>query len=126
MARIHRVLAVDDSVGVLTLIGTYLQGSEFVFAGSARDGKSAVDKYAKLKPDIVLLDIVMPEQGGPETLKQILAINPVATVAMISSLTGDDVVNECTRLGARAFLRKPFTKDGLLEFMRGLVAHHEG
>ena len=116
----------DDSVGVLTLIGTYLQGSEFVFAGSARDGRSAVDKYAKLKPDIVLLDIVMPEQGGPETLKQILAINPAATVAMISSLTGDDVVKECIRAGARAFLKKPFTKDGLLEFMRGLVAHHEG
>jgi two-component system chemotaxis response regulator CheY len=121
MIRTHRVLAVDDSVGVLTLIGTYLQGSEFVFAGSARDGKSAVDRYTKLKPDIVLLDIVMPEQGGPETLKQILAINPVATVAMISSLAGDDVVQECTRLGARSYLKKPFTKDGLLEFLRKLV-----
>ena len=121
MMRTHRVLAVDDSVGVLTLIGTYLQGSEFVFAGSARDGKSAVDRYAKLKPDIVLLDIVMPEQGGPETLKQILAINPVATVAMISSLAGDDVVRECTRLGAKSYLKKPFTKDGLLEFLRKLV-----
>lgn len=121
MMRTHRVLAVDDSVGVLTLIGTYLQGSEFVFAGSARDGKSAVDRYAKLKPDIVLLDIVMPEQGGPETLKQILAINPVATVAMISSLAGDDVVHECTRLGAKSYLKKPFTKDGLLEFLRKLV-----
>ncbi|MGD1147039.1 MAG: response regulator [Thermoanaerobaculaceae bacterium] len=121
MTQTHRVLAVDDSVGVLTLIGTYLQGSEFVFAGSARDGKSAVDRYAKLKPDIVLLDIVMPEQGGPETLKQILAIDPVATVAMISSLAGDDVVHECTRLGAKSYLKKPFTKDGLLEFLRALV-----
>jgi two-component system, chemotaxis family, chemotaxis protein CheY len=117
----HRVLAVDDSIGVLTLIGTYLQGSEFVFAGSARDGKSAVDKFAKLKPDIVLLDIVMPEQGGPDTLKQILAIEPRATVAMISSLAGDDVVNECMRLGAKLYLKKPFTKDGLLELLRKLV-----
>ena len=117
----HRVLAVDDSIGVLTLIGTYLQGSEFVFAGSARDGKSAVDKFAKLKPDIVLLDIVMPEQGGPDTLKQILAIEPRATVAMISSLAGDDVVNECMQLGAKSYLKKPFTKDGLLELLRKLV-----
>jgi len=116
----HRVLAVDDSIGVLTLIGTYLQGSEFVFAGSARDGKSAVDKFAKLKPDIVLLDIVMPEQGGQDTLKQILAIDRTATVAMISSLTGDDVVTECMRLGARSYLKKPFTKDGLLELLRKL------
>jgi len=119
--RAHRVLAVDDSVGVLTLIGTYLQGTEFIFAGSARDGRSAVDKYSKLKPDIVLLDIVMPEQGGPETLRQILAIDPTATVAMISSLAGDDVVNECARLGARSYLKKPFTKDGLLELLRKLV-----
>ena len=117
----HRVLAVDDSIGVLTLIGTYLQGSEFVFAGSARDGRSAVDKFSKLKPDIVLLDIVMPEQGGPDTLRQILAIDPKATVAMISSLTGDDIVNECMRLGARSYLKKPFTKDGLLELLRKLV-----
>jgi len=117
----HRVLAVDDSIGVLTLIGTYLQGSEFVFAGSARDGKSAVDKFAKLKPDIVLLDIVMPEQGGQDTLRQILAIEPRATVAMISSLAGDDVVNECMQLGAKSYLKKPFTKDGLLELLRKLV-----
>jgi len=117
----HRVLAVDDSIGVLTLIGTYLQGSEFVFAGSARDGKSAVDRFAKLKPDIVLLDIVMPEQGGPDTLKQILAIEPRAIVAMISSLAGDDVVNECIQLGAKSYLKKPFTKDGLLELLRKLV-----
>jgi two-component system chemotaxis response regulator CheY len=121
MVRAHRVLAVDDSIGVLTLIGTYLQGSEFVFAGSARDGRSAVDKYSKLKPDIVLLDIVMPEQGGPETLRQILAIDPTATVAMISSLASDDVVTECSRLGARSYLKKPFTKDGLLELLRKLV-----
>jgi len=117
----HRVLAVDDSIGVLTLIGTYLQGSEFVFAGSARDGKSAVDRFAKLKPDIVLLDIVMPEQGGPDTLKQILAIEPRAIVAMISSLAGDDVVNECMQLGAKSYLKKPFTKDGLLELLRKLA-----
>ena len=117
----HRVLAVDDSIGVLTLIGTYLQGTEFVFAGSARDGKSAVDRFVKLKPNVVLLDIVMPEQNGPDTLKQILAIDPTATVAMISSLAGDDVVNECLRLGARSYLKKPFTKDGLLEFLRKLV-----
>ena len=117
----HRVLAVDDSTGVLTLIGTYLQGSEFVFAGSARDGRSAVDRFTKLKPDIVLLDIVMPEQGGTETLRQIMAIDPRATVAMISSLTGDDVVNECLRLGAKSYLKKPFTKDGLLELLRRLA-----
>ena len=121
MTRTLRVLAVDDSVGVLTLIGTYLQGSEFVFAGSARDGKSAVERFTKLSPDIVLLDIVMPEQGGPETLKQILAIDPGATVAMISSLVGDDVVNECTSLGAKSYLKKPFTKDGLLGFLRALA-----
>ena len=121
MTRTLRVLAVDDSVGVLTLIGTYLQGSEFVFAGSARDGKSAIDKFKKLKPDIVLLDIVMPEQSGTETLKQIMAIDSGATVAMISSLVVDDVVKECMQLGARSYLKKPFTKDGLLVLLQALA-----
>ncbi len=122
MARTHRVLAVDDSLGVLTLIGTYLQGSEFVVAGTARDGKAAVTKYAKLKPDLVLLDIVMPEQGGQETLKQILAADSGARVGMISSLANQEIIGECAALGAKSFLKKPFSKQDLLDFLRGLAA----
>jgi two-component system chemotaxis response regulator CheY len=122
MARTHRVLAVDDSLGVLTLIGTYLQGSEFVVTGTARDGKAAVARYAKLKPDVVLLDIVMPEQGGQETLRQILAADGGARVGMISSLDDPEIIDECTTLGARSFLKKPFSKQDLIDFLRGLVA----
>jgi len=121
MTRTYRVLAVDDSLGVLTLIGTYLKGSEFVVAGTARDGKTAVEKYAKLKPDLVLLDIVMPEQGGQETLKQVLAADPGARVGMISSLADHEVVAACMALGAKSYLKKPFSKQDLLDFLNALA-----
>ncbi len=122
MTRTHRILAVDDSLGVLALIGTYLQGSEFVVAGTARDGRVAVQKYTKLKPDVVLLDIVMPELGGQDALRQILNADPGARVGMISSLADQAVIDECLSLGAKSFLKKPFSKQDLLDFLRGLAA----
>lgn len=119
-----RVMAVDDSAAMLVIIGTYLKGSIYEVVETARDGKSAVEKYDRLRPDIVLLDVVMPQQSGPETLRDILKLNPIATVGMVSSFGTEDVVNDCLRTGARGFLNKPFSRDDLLKFMERLVARH--
>ena len=116
-----RVLAVDDSAAMLVIIGTYLKGSMYDIVDTARDGKTAVEKYDRLRPDIVLLDVVMPQQSGPETLREILKLNPTATVGMVSSFGTEDVVNDCLRTGARGFLNKPFSRDDLLKFMERLV-----
>ncbi len=116
-----RVLAVDDSAAMLVIIGTYLKGSMYDIVETARDGKTAVEKYDRLRPDIVLLDVVMPQQSGPETLREILKLNPTATVGMVSSFGTEDVVNDCLRTGARGFLNKPFSRDDLLKFMERLV-----
>jgi two-component system chemotaxis response regulator CheY len=116
-----RVLAVDDSAAMLVIITTYLKGSLYEVVDTARDGKTAVDKYDRLRPDVVLLDVVMPQQSGPETLRDILKLNPTATVGMVSSFGTEDVVNDCLRTGARGFLNKPFSRDDLLKFMERLV-----
>ena len=119
MARVN-VMTVDDSAAILTIIAAYLEDSEFNVVASERDGRRAVERFEELRPDVVLLDLIMPGQSGVETLSQILAIDPDACVVMISSLGTEDAVHECLTAGARSFLQKPFTRDDFISFMRGL------
>ena len=116
-----RVMTVDDSAAILTIIATYLEGSEFEVVASERDGVMAVERFAQERPDIVLLDLIMPGQSGVETLERILAIDPDAFVVIVSSLGTEDAVHECLTTGARSFLQKPFTRDDFIEFMRDLT-----
>lgn len=114
------VMTVDDSAAILTIIAAYLEGSEFNVVASERDGRRAVQRFDEIRPDIVLLDLIMPGQSGVETLGQILKIDPAACVVMISSLGTEDAVHECLSTGATSFLQKPFTRDDFIEFMRGV------
>ncbi|MFV2072686.1 MAG: response regulator [Thermoanaerobaculales bacterium] len=116
-----RVMMVDDSAAILTIIAAYLEDSEFEVVAAERDGRQAVEKFAEMRPDIVLLDLVMPNQSGIETLSRILAIDPDAFVVIISSLGTEDAVHECLTSGARSFLQKPFTRDDFIGFMRDLT-----
>jgi len=114
------VMTVDDSAAILTIIAAYLEDSEFNVVASERDGRRAVQRFQEIKPDIVLLDLIMPGQSGVETLGQILQVDPSACVVMISSLGTEDAVHECLSTGATSFLQKPFTRDDFIEFMRGI------
>ena len=116
-----RVMTVDDSAAILTIIAAYLEDSEFEVIAAERDGIMAVERFAQERPDIVLLDLIMPGQSGVETLGRILAIDPDAFVVIVSSLGTEDAVHECLTSGARSFLQKPFTRDDFIEFMRDLT-----
>ena len=116
-----RVMTVDDSAAILTIIAAYLEDSEFEVIAAERDGVMAVERFAQERPDIVLLDLIMPGQTGVETLGRILAIDPDAFVVIVSSLGTEDAVHECLTSGARSFLQKPFTRDDFIDFMRDLT-----
>ena len=116
-----RVMTVDDSAAILTIIAAYLEDSEFEVIAAERDGIMAVERFAQERPDIVLLDLIMPGQSGVETLGRILAIDPDAFVVIVSSLGTEDAVHECLTSGARSFLQKPFTRDDFVDFMRDLT-----
>jgi len=116
-----RVMTVDDSAAILTIIAAYLEDSEFEVIAAERDGIMAVERFAQERPDIVLLDLIMPGQSGVETLERILAIDPDAFVVIVSSLGTEDAVHECLTSGARSFLQKPFTRDDFIDFMRDLT-----
>lgn len=118
MSDRYRVLAVDDSEFMRKLIASSLAGSEFELVEAVGGGQDAVGAYQELKPDLVLLDIVLPQMNGKEALKAILAQDPEARVVMVSSLGTDDSVTECLRAGAKLFIQKPFEKGDLLAALR--------
>lgn len=122
MAKKARVLAVDDSSFMLTLIASFLEDSDFELAGTAKDGVQAIEKYKELKPDIVLLDIVMPGEDGIETLSRILEIDSNAKVIMVSSLGTEDAVIECLKKGAKTFLQKPFDPEGIIKILNNVAS----
>lgn len=119
----YSVLAVDDSLLMHKTIASSLRNTEFEIIGSGKNGREGLELYKELRPDIVLMDIVMPELTGKEALKAILAFDPNARVIMISSLGTDDAVTECLQTGARRFLQKPFEAEQLLNAMRSVLRH---
>jgi len=108
------VLLIDDSLLQLTVANSFLAGSGFTVVGKARTAEEGIAQFSAAKPDVVVLDIVMPGQTGTETLRQILALDAQARVVMASSLGNERDVEECLRLGAAGFLQKPFSKEALL------------
>ena len=102
-----KVLVVDDSKAVQRLVSKCIEsiGSEVV--GYADDGEDGFEKFKSLHPDLVLLDITMPNKDGRECLKDILAHNADARVVMLSALNSQEVIQDCLQMGAVAFLNKP-------------------
>jgi two-component system, chemotaxis family, chemotaxis protein CheY len=112
------VLAVDDSRAMLAMISAQLKGSSFEIVGTANSGPEAIEKYKQLKPQLVLLDIVMPEVTGIDTLQQLMETDTDACVVMLSSAGTEDTVRDCLKKGAKSFLQKPIQKDGMLSTLR--------
>ena len=122
-----RVLVVDDALYMRTMIRDILSGSgEFEIAGEASNGREAVEKYAELQPDLVTMDIVMPELDGIEATREILSRNPSATIIMCSALGQEALVIESIAAGARDFIVKPFTAEKVLKVVRSVLRGRAG
>ena len=113
-----RVLAVDDSKTMLAMMSAYLKGSDFELVATASSGPEALQKYHEHKPQMVLLDVVMPEVTGIDTLEQILGADRSACVVMVSSLGTENTVQDCLKKGAKSFVQKPIKKDGMLATLK--------
>ncbi|HEY7219342.1 MAG TPA: response regulator [Candidatus Binatia bacterium] len=114
------VMAVDDSKTMLAMIAAQLRDSNFEVVATASSGLEAVEKYKQFKPQLVLLDIVMPEVTGIDTLVQLLETDTAARVVMVSSVGTEDTVKDCLRKGAKSFLQKPLQKEGMLNILKNV------
>ncbi|MDR3572557.1 MAG: response regulator [Anaerolineaceae bacterium] len=116
-----RILIVDDAEFLRVRITKMLTGDGFeVF--EAENGLKAVAKYKEIHPDVVLMDITMPEMDGLAALKEIRAFDSHAKVVMLTALGQESVVLEAVKSGARDFVVKPFERDRVLNAIGKLVA----
>lgn len=109
------VMIVDDSIFIYEEMKGFLEDTDFNVIDYARSGEEALDKYEKVKPDIVTMDIILPGIDGLETTRALLKRWPDARILIISSLAYDDTIQEANKSGAKEFLYKPFDQDILLE-----------
>lgn len=109
-----KIMIVDDAAFMRLTIKNMLKKSVHEVVGEAENGKVAVERYKMLSPDIVTMDITMPEMDGLAALKEILRVNPAANVIMVSAMGQETMVREAIMNGAKGFIVKPFKEDGIL------------
>ena len=115
------ILICDDAAFMRMMINDILTKNGYNVAGEAENGAKAVEKYAELKPDLVLMDITMPEMDGIEALKKIKASDPSASVIMCSAMGQQAMVIESIQSGAKDFIVKPFQADRVIEAVQKVV-----
>ena len=115
------ILICDDAAFRRMMIKDILTKNGYNIAGEAENGAKAVEKYNELKPDLVLMDITMPEMDGIQALKKIKETDPNASVIMCSAMGQQAMVIESIQSGAKDFIVKPFQADRVLEAVQKVV-----
>ena len=115
-----RIMIVDDSDSIRLLLEDILSIGEHELVYQAKDGSEAVEKYASLKPDILLMDVTMPKKDGLTALKEIKEIDPDAKIIMLSAANTKNLVDDCLEAGAATFISKPFDFDTVLKTLRAI------
>jgi two-component system chemotaxis response regulator CheY len=109
------VLICDDANFMRSMLSSILERGGLEVVGEASQGLEAVVKYKALRPDLVTMDIVMPEMGGLEAVREIRAHDPRARILMCSAMEESGLVAEALEAGACGFITKPFKASGVLE-----------
>ena len=110
-----KVLVVDDAAFMRMSIKMTLEKNGFTVVGEAENGKVAIEKYKELSPDIVTMDITMPEMTGTEALKTIIGFDKSANIVMVSAMGQEYLVKEAILAGAKSFVVKPFSEEILVK-----------
>lgn len=119
MAR--RLLIVDDALIIREIIKDSAIDAGWKIAGEAANGQEAVERYQELRPDVVTLDLVMPEYDGLHALRGIREIDPDARIIVVSAVDQKNVLRQAFKIGATDFLVKPFDKDALIQTLEATV-----
>uniref|UniRef100_A0A7C1F347 Stage 0 sporulation protein A homolog n=1 Tax=Ammonifex degensii TaxID=42838 RepID=A0A7C1F347_9THEO len=117
-----RVLIVDDAAFMRMMIKNILTKNGYEVVGEAENGIVAVELYKQLKPDLVTMDITMPEMDGIASVKAIRAVDPNAKIIMVSAMGQQAMVMEAIQAGAKDFIVKPFQQERILQAMERVLA----
>ena len=115
------ILIVDDAAFMRMMIKDILSKNGYTVVGEAENGIKAVEKFKELNPDLVIMDITMPEMDGIQAVKQIKSLNAAAKIIMCSAMGQQAMVIESIQAGARDFIVKPFQAERVLEAGKKVV-----
>lgn len=116
-----RVLIVDDAPFIREVLRSTLESEGITVVGEAQNGTLALEKFKELKPDLVIMDIIMPDKTGLQATADILEIDPAAKVLACSTLDDDSMINKALEAGCLGYLTKPFEKKDLVAKIKSLV-----
>ena len=116
----NRVLIVDDGAFMRVLIKGMLTKNGYEVIGEAEDGNFAVEKYKQLSPDLVTMDITMPNKDGITALKEIMEYDPDANVVIVSAMGQEQYVKEAIISGAKGFVVKPFDESAFISIIEAI------
>jgi len=114
------ILIVDDAAFMRLNLKNILKAN-YEIIGEAENGQKAVEKYQELDPDIVTMDITMPEMDGLEAIKAIMDIDPEAKIVVCSAMGQQKMVVKAVEMGAKDFIVKPFNEDRVLEAVKKIA-----
>ena len=117
----HTVLVCDDAIFMRTMITDILTQAGYEVIGEAESGAQAVEKFRQLKPDLVTMDIVMPDMGGIDAVREITKFDANAKVLMCSAMGQQALVVEAIQAGAKDFVVKPFQPSRVLEAVQRVL-----
>jgi two-component system chemotaxis response regulator CheY len=117
-----RILVVDDAAFMRRMVSDVLTSGGHEVVGEAADGNEALARYQELRPDVMTLDITMPEKDGLTALRELIAMDPGATVVMCSALGQESKVLEAVKAGAKDFIAKPFEPQRVLTAIEKVTA----
>jgi two-component system chemotaxis response regulator CheY len=120
-----RVLLVDDSTYIRTVLGSILTEAGFEVAGEAADGEEAIRKYMNLKPDLVLMDVIMEPMNGVDATKAILDKDPEAKILMVTVLENKDILLNLMNIGAKGYIMKPFSTNEIAEKIKEIMGNNK-
>jgi two-component system, chemotaxis family, chemotaxis protein CheY len=117
----NKVLVVDDAAFMRMMIKDILRKGGYEVIGEAEDGSKAVEKFKELRPDLVTMDITMPDMDGISAVKEIRKIDPSAMIIMCSAMGQQAMVIDAIQAGAKDFVVKPFQPERVLEAVRKVL-----
>jgi two-component system chemotaxis response regulator CheY len=117
-----KVLIVDDAAFMRMAIRTMLEKEDIEIVGEAENGLQAIKKYMECKPDVVTMDITMPEMDGLTALQAIMRYDPNAKVIMLSAMGQEAMVRDAIMRGAKTFIVKPFKEEHIIKTINKVLA----
>lgn len=121
MSGKNKVMVVDDSTVIVKMIQGFLKTFNIEVVGTAGDGKTAIEVFKNTSPDVVTLDITMPEMDGLTVLEKILEIRPSTKVIIITALSDKATALKALKIGAKDYMPKPITENNFKKVLERII-----